>query len=155
MMIKEGQKAPLWSLPNQEGKIRSLEEHRGQIVILYFYPKDNTPGCTIESIDFSQKKESFQEKDAVIYGISKDSVASHQRFVSKKSLTIDLLSDEEGTMCEDYGVWQEKKTFGKTYMGLVRSTFLIDKEGTLVKIWSPVKVKGHVDAVYQEVCDRC
>tara|TARA_B100000315_G_scaffold259593_1_gene316235 strand:- start:3283 stop:3708 length:426 start_codon:yes stop_codon:yes gene_type:complete len=134
-------------LHSSDGNICSLKDLKGKKVILYFYPKDDTPGCTIEAKDFSEKFDAFTKRNTVIWGISKDSGKSHKKFCSKYDLKVRLLSDESTEMMQSYGVWQEKKNYGRTYMGTVRTTFLIDEEGTIQKIWRNVRVKGHVDEV--------
>lgn len=152
-MLKVGDSAPDFELMNHENKNVSLKDFSGKNVILYFYPKDNTPGCTKESIAFSEAKSSFEEHNAVVIGVSKDSVASHKRFVEKYDLQWMLVSDPNKEVINAYGVWQEKKSFGqmlqkaKTYMGIVRSTFLINEKGDISAIWESVKVKGHVEEV--------
>ncbi|MCE8006574.1 peroxiredoxin [Aestuariivita sp.] len=143
--------APDFTLPRDGGAEVSLSQLRGKTVVLFFYPRDDTSGCTKESIGFSEAQDDFAAAGAVIYGISKDSVASHDKFVKKRALTVPLLSDETGTMCEDYGVWVEKKMYGKTYMGIERSTFVIDAEGKIAHVWRKVKVPGHVEAVLDAV----
>lgn len=143
--------APDFTLPRDGGDIVSLSGLRGQPVVLFFYPRDNTPGCTTESIEFSQTLQEFADSDTLVFGISKDSVASHEKFVSKRDLTVPLLSDENGTTCEDYGVWREKKMYGKVFMGIERSTFLITAEGKIAKSWRKVKVPGHVAEVLNAV----
>jgi peroxiredoxin Q/BCP len=118
-------------------------------VVLYFYPKDNTKGCTMEAIEFTAAEEEFGEKNAVVLGVSPDSLESHHKFKEKHELGITLLSDTEKTMLEEYGVWQKKKMYGREFMGVVRSTFIIDPEGKIGHIWRKVRVKGHVDAVME------
>jgi len=149
-----GDKAPDFDLPRDGGETLSLKQAlktlKGQKgLVLYFYPKDSTPGCTTESIGFSEAKAAFEKAGVTIVGASKDSVKRHDNFIAKQNLTIPLVSDEDGTLCEDYGVWQEKKNYGRTYMGIVRSTFLIDSKGKIAAIWPKVKVKGHVDEVLE------
>ena len=144
-------KAKNFSLPASNGKIVSLEDFKGKNVIVYFYPKDNTPGCTTEACSFRDSFEEFQSSETIILGISKDSIKKHNGFIEKHNLPFLLLSDEDGKVCEDYGVWQLKKMMGKEYMGIVRSTFLIDKEGKLVKEWRAVKVNGHIEEVLEFV----
>jgi peroxiredoxin Q/BCP len=144
-----GKKAPAFTMPTDgDGKI-ALKELKGQNVILYFYPKDMTPGCTTESVGFSENAASFKKAGAVIIGVSKDSVARHDKFKAKHDLNLILASDEETEICEKYGVWAQKSMFGKKYMGIVRSTFLIDGDGKIQQIWKKVKVKGHVDEVLE------
>ena len=138
-------KAKNFSLPASNGNTVSLEDFKGKNVIVYFYPKDNTPGCTTEACSFRDSFEEFQSSETIILGISKDSIKKHNGFIEKHNLPFLLLSDEDGKVCEDYGVWQLKKMMGKEYMGIVRSTFLIDKDGNLVKEWKAVKVNGHIE----------
>lgn len=144
-------KAKKFSLPASNGNTVSLEDFKGKNVIVYFYPKDNTPGCTTEACSFRDSFEEFQSSETIILGISKDSIKKHNGFIEKHNLPFLLLSDEDGKVCEDYGVWQLKKMMGKEYMGIVRSTFLIDKEGNLVKEWRAVKVNGHIEEVLEFV----
>lgn len=140
-------KAKDFTLPASNGKDVSLNDFLGKNVILYFYPKDNTPGCTTEACSFRDSMEEFNSNDTVILGVSKDSIKKHNSFIEKYNLPFLLLSDEEGKVCEEYGVWQLKKMMGKEYMGIVRSTFLIDKNGEIVKEWRGVKVDGHTEEV--------
>ncbi len=144
-------KAKNFSLPASNGNVVSLEDFKGKNVIVYFYPKDNTPGCTTEACSFRDSFEEFQSSETIILGISKDSIKKHNGFIEKHNLPFLLLSDEDGKVCEDYGVWQLKKMMGKEYMGIVRSTFLIDKDGNLVKEWKAVKVNGHIEEVLEFV----
>ena len=138
-MLETGTKAPDFELPDQNGELRSLAEFRGQKVILYFYPKDMTPGCTKQACSFGELYPQFQEKGAVVLGVSRDSVASHKRFEEKYGLPFVLLSDPERKVIEAYDVWKEKKNYGKVSMGVVRSTYLIDEEGTIIKAFGNVK----------------
>ena len=138
-MLQTGIKAPDFSLPDQNGVIHTLEEYRGKKVILYFYPKDNTSGCTKQACGYSERLPFFLEKGAVVIGISKDSVKSHKNFEQKQSLTITLLSDTELSAIQAYDVWKEKKNYGKTYMGVVRTTYLIDEKGIIIKANDKVK----------------
>ncbi len=140
-------KAKEFTLPASNGKEVSLKDFIGKNVILYFYPKDNTPGCTTEACSFRDSMEEFNNNDTVILGVSKDSIKKHNSFIEKYSLPFLLLSDEEGKVCEEYEVWQLKKMMGKEYMGIVRSTFLIDKTGEIIKEWRGVKVDGHTEEV--------
>ena len=146
-MPENGTKAPGFSLLNADEQSVQLEDFRGKWLILYFYPKDNTPGCTTEALDFTALKGEFEKAGAVIAGVSPDSCKRHRNFIGKKGLTIELLSDPEHQALEAYGVWQLKKNYGREYMGVVRSTFLIDPEGSIEKTWGKVKVKGHAEAV--------
>jgi len=144
-----GDKAPEFCLPDAKKGETCLKDMKGKWVVLYFYPKDNTPGCTMEALEFTATEEDFEEKNAVILGVSPDSTKSHAKFKEKHDLGITLLSDTEKKMLESYGVWQKKKMFGREYMGVVRSTFLINTEGVVAYIWRKVKVKGHVDSVME------
>ena len=132
-MLETGMKAPDFELPDQNGELHSLQDYRGKKVILYFYPKDNTPGCTKQACGFSDRYPQIQEKGAVVLGVSRDSVASHKRFEEKHGLKITLLSDPERKVIEAYDVWKEKKLYGKVSMGVVRTTYLIDEEGIIKK----------------------
>ena len=140
-MLKTGTKAPAFSLPDQNGKVHTLEEYRGKKVILYFYPKDHTPGCTRQACNFGELYPKFQEKGAVVLGVSKDSVASHKKFEEKYDLPFTLLSDPGLSCIQAYDVWQEKKNYGKVSMGVVRTTYLIDEEGVIVKAFGNVKAE--------------
>ncbi|ACZ11219.1 thioredoxin-dependent thiol peroxidase [Sulfurospirillum deleyianum] len=146
-MLNRGDIAPAFSLPNQDNVEISLRDLEGKWVVLYFYPKDNTPGCTSEACDFTEALPAFEDLNAVILGISPDSPKSHQNFILKQNLEITLLSDEAKEVAQNYGVWQMKKNYGKEYMGIVRSTFLIDPAGKIAQVWSNVKVKEHANAV--------
>ena len=139
MMLEVGMKAPLFTLLDKNGNLVSLSDFLGKKVVLYFYPKDNTPGCTRQACAFGESYEAFQAKNTVVIGISKDSVASHQRFAEKYHLPFILLSDPELQAIQAYGVWQEKKLYGKVSMGVVRSTYLIDEQGMIEKVISKVK----------------
>lgn len=143
--------APDFTLPRDGGGTVSLSDLRGDLVVLFFYPRDDTPGCTKESIGFSEQLQAFADAGAQVFGISKDSVAKHDKFVAKHELTTPLLSDEHGTMCEDYGVWKEKSMYGKKFLGIERSTFVVDREGKIAHVWRKVKVPGHVDEVLETV----
>ncbi|MCR9126101.1 MAG: peroxiredoxin [Rhodobacteraceae bacterium] len=146
-----GDTAPDFSLPREGGETVSLAALKGAPVVLFFYPRDDTPGCTKEAIGFSESLQAFADAGAQVFGVSKDSVASHEKFSAKRELTVPLLSDEASTACEDYGVWKEKSMYGKKFMGIERSTFLIDAEGRLARVWRKVKVPGHVDEVLEAV----
>jgi peroxiredoxin Q/BCP len=147
-MVKEGKKAPDFSGKNQEGKQVKLSSFKTKKnIVLYFYPKDMTPGCTTEACDFKDQFKKF--KNTIIIGISADSSERHQKFIDKYNLPFELIADENKKICEKYGVWQEKKLYGKTYMGIVRSTFIIDKIGIVQKIFTKVKVKGHIEEVVE------
>jgi peroxiredoxin Q/BCP len=150
--LSAGDQAPDFSLPSDDREESlSLADFKGQKLVIFFYPKDNTPGCTAESCDFRDLKAAFGEYETNIVGVSKNSLKDHVKFREKQDLNFPLLSDENGTMCEDYGVWVEKSMYGKTYMGIERTTFLIDENGFIQNIWSKVKVKGHVDDVLESV----
>ena len=146
-----GDKAPTFELKNQANETITNSTNTSANMVLFFYPKDMTPGCTKEACSFSELKSQFDELNTVIYGISKDSIASHQKFVTKNQLQLSLLSDNTGEICEKFGVYREKSMYGKTYLGIVRSTFFIDSTGTIKMIWDNVKVKGHVEDVYEWV----
>lgn len=143
--------APDFTLPDSSGTEVTLSTLQGGPVVLYFYPRDDTPGCTRESIAFSEHLAAFEAAGARVFGISKDSVASHAKFATKRELSVPLLSDEHGHVCEDYGVWKEKNMYGKTYMGIERTTYLIDANGHVAMGWSRVKVPGHAEAVLAAV----
>lgn len=150
-MLEVGQKAPDFSIPDENGDIISLKNFKGRKLVLYFYPKDSTPGCTTEAKGFTAQLKDFESANTVVLGASKDSLKRHQNFITKQGLTISLLSDEEGILCEAYTVWVLKKLYGREYMGIERATFLIDEQGVIRNIWRKVKVKGHVDAVLEAV----
>lgn len=146
-MLKPGDKAPAFSLPRDGGGEVSLSALFPKKVVLYFYPKDDTPGCTTEAMDFTRRADEFAAAATVVVGISKDSVKAHDKFCRKHGLGIILGSDEDGDTCERYGVWAEKNMYGRTYMGIERTTFLIDGTGRIARIWPKVKVNGHADEV--------
>lgn len=148
-MLDIGQSAPDFILPRDGGDTVRLSDQRGQKVVLYFYPKDNTPGCTTEALDFTALKDDFAAAGTQVFGISKDSVKKHDNFCAKHSLGIPLLSDADGTVCEDYGVWAQKQMYGKTFWGIVRATYLIDAAGTVAQVWPKVKVAGHAAQVLE------
>ena len=145
-MLQPGDKAPDFDLPTDTGRV-SLSGLKGKNVVLYFYPKDDTAGCTSEALQFSSEVEEFQKLGAVIVGVSKDSAASHAKFRKKHDLTIELAADPLGDVVETYGAWVEKSMYGRKYMGIDRSTFLIDREGVIREVWRKVKVPGHIKAV--------
>jgi len=149
--LTEGDSAPDFALPRDGGETVSLKNFKGKKVVLYFYPKDDTPGCTTEAKDFTAEANAFKKAGAVVIGLSKDSVKRHDNFKAKHDLSVILASDEDGKVLEEYGVWVEKMNYGRKYMGIERSTFLIDGTGTIRKIWRKVRVKGHVDAVLEAV----
>jgi len=150
-MLKENDKAPQFTVPDQNGDNVSLSDFKGKWIILYFYPKDMTPGCTIEACNFRDEYSVFQQKDIVVLGVSKDSVARHKKFEGKHDLPFPLLSDENGNICEDYGIWQEKSLYGKKYMGIVRATFIINPKGIITKVYPKVKVKEHVAEILTDL----
>jgi len=150
-VVEVGEKAPKFCLLDEEGKKVCLDDFKGKWVVLYFYPKDNTPGCTKEAQDFSEKLSEFEKLNAVVLGVSPDGVESHRKFREKKGLKIKLLSDENKEVVKAYGVWQKKKNFGKEYYGVVRTTYLIDPEGRVAHLWKKVRVKGHADAVLEKI----
>lgn len=150
-MLEPGTKAPDFALRDQNGQIRKLTEYRGRKVVLYFYPKDNTAGCSKQACRFAELYPHFQEKDAVVIGVSKDSVASHKRFEEKYSLPFTLLSDPELEVIKAYDVWKEKKTAGKVSMGVVRTTYLIDEEGIILKAFGKVKAADNPAQMLEEL----
>jgi peroxiredoxin Q/BCP len=150
-MIKIDEKAPEFCLPNQDDIEICLRDLKGKWIVLYFYPKDNTPGCTTEACEFTAAAPDFSQQDAIILGVSADSTKKHRSFIEKKELGITLLSDEETSMMQEYGVWQQKKNFGKEYMGIVRTTFIINPEGVVKAVFEKVRVKEHVAKVQAEL----
>ena len=149
-MVTIGKKVKNFSRPATGGKVISLKELSGKKVVLYFYPKDSTPGCTTEGQNFRDAKAKFMRQNTVILGVSRDSIKKHENFKTKQAFNFDLLSDEDESLCKQFDVIQLKKLYGREYMGIVRSTFLIDKNGILIEEWRGVKVKGHVDEVLAE-----
>ena len=143
--------APNVILPNEFGKIIDLKNLRPNLIVLFFYPRDNTSGCTREAKDFTENLKLFNSAKVSVFGVSKDSIKSHEKFIKKQDLAISLLSDENGTVCEDFGVWKEKSMYGKTYMGIERSTFIIDGKGLVIKEWRKVKVAEHVNEILQVI----
>ena len=150
-MLEPGTKAPNFSLPDQNGRIHTLEEYRGKKVILYFYPKDNTPGCSKQACGFRDLYPQFMEKDAVILGVRKDSVTSHKKFEQKYELPFPILSDTELSCIQAYDVWKEKNMYGKKTMGVVRTTYLIDEEGVIVKAFGKVKAADNPAQMLNEI----
>jgi peroxiredoxin Q/BCP len=146
-MIEIGKKAPEFCLPNQDDVEICLRDLRGKLIVLYFYPKDNTPGCSTEACEFTEAEPEFSDLDAIILGVSADSTKKHRNFIEKKDLGITLLSDESTQMMQEYGVWQLKKNYGREYMGIVRTTLIIDPDGNVAEIWEKVRVKEHVAKV--------
>ncbi|WP_368652698.1 thioredoxin-dependent thiol peroxidase [Ornithinibacillus sp. 4-3] len=151
MTVGIGKQVADFTSVNQNGEEIKLSDFKGRHVVLYFYPKDMTPGCTTQACDFRDHHESFKELDAVIIGVSPDPVQRHQKFIEKHDLPFHLLADEDHQLAEQFGVWQLKKTFGKEYYGIVRSTFVIDKDGILQKEYRNVRVKGHVEEALQYI----
>ncbi len=150
-LLEIGKKSPSFELPRDgEGSI-SLKDYAGKTLVIFFYPKDDTSGCTKEAIGFTEHLADFEAAPASIIGVSKDTVAKHDKFIAKHDLKIPLLSDVEGQMCEDFGVWKEKSMYGKTYMGIERSTFIIDGDSIIRGMWTKVRVKGHVETVLDAV----
>lgn len=146
--LTSGDMAPSFSMAGSgDSGVISLSDYAGRYLVLYFYPKDNTPGCTTEAIDFTAHKQAFADLNADILGVSRDSVKKHDNFIAKKELGIILGADLEGQVTEDYGVWVEKSMYGKTYMGIQRASFLIGPDGKIVEVWPKVRVKGHAEAV--------
>lgn len=146
-MVTEGKKAPAFTLNDDKGNKISLKDLKGSKVVLYFYPKDMTSGCTKEAVDFKENNDEFKKLNTKVIGVSKDSVKSHQKFIEKYELPFPLLSDEETLINQKYEVWKEKSMYGRKYMGTERSTFIIDEEGKIAKIYPKVKVTGHVEEV--------
>ena len=149
--LNPGDPAPPFDLPTAGGGRVSLASLKGRQAVLYFYPKDDTPGCTLEALNFTEKARQFAAAKTSVVGVSRDSLAKHEKFAAKHGLNVTLASDEDGSCCEAYGVWGEKKLYGRTFMGIERATFLIDAKGRITRIWRRVKVPGHVDEVLKEV----
>jgi thioredoxin-dependent peroxiredoxin len=149
--VKPGDKAPDFDMPTSGGGHVRLRDLRGKTVVLYFYPKDDTTGCTQEALSFTEKAADFARAGAVVIGVSRDSVKSHDKFVAKHGLNVTLAADEDGKTCEAYGVWVEKSMYGRQYMGIERATFIIDGKGKIVNTWRKVKVAGHADNVLAAV----
>lgn len=150
-MLKLNQQAPQFSLQDQDGVVHTLSQYKGKKVLLYFYPKDDTPGCTTEACNFRDNHEALVASGLVVLGVSKDKVASHKKFADKFNLPFPLLSDVDGVVCEAYGVWRKKKFMGREYMGIERMSFLIDEEGKLAKIYESVKPKEHTQEVANDI----
>ena len=148
-MIKENTKAPIFKLPSTNKKDYSLKDSIGKYVVIYFYPKDDTPGCTIETNDFNKLLSEFKKLECEVFGISKDSLKSHDKFRDKYRIKFDLISDEEIKVLKKYNVWGKKKFMGREFMGIIRSTYLIDKKGKILKVWDNVKVKNHAKEVFE------
>jgi thioredoxin-dependent peroxiredoxin len=152
-ILEVGNKAPDFTIPNQDGKPINLEKLSGKWTVIYFYPRDDTPGCTIEANEFTELYSEFQDNNAVVIGVSPDNEAKHCKFIDKYDLKVELLADTEKTMLSDYGVWKEKSMYGKTYMGVVRTTYLINPDGNISEAWPNVKAKGHAEAVLNRLID--
>lgn len=152
-MLEVGKSVPEFCLSNQDEEEICFRDIKGHWIVLYFYPKDSTPGCTTEACDFTAAVPDFDELDAIVLGVSPDSPQRHRNFIEKQSLGITLLADEDKSLCSAFGVWQLKKNYGKEYMGVVRSTFIIDPQGKIVASWDKVKVKGHVEAVKEKLTE--
>jgi peroxiredoxin Q/BCP len=146
-MLSQGEAAPPFEAPDQDGIMRSLADYRGQTLVLYFYPKDMTPGCTTEACDFRDNIARIGRHGAVVVGVSPDSSTRHRKFADKEQLPFTLLADEEHRIADVYGVWKEKSLYGRTFMGIERTTFIIDPDGKIARIYPRVRVKGHVDEV--------
>lgn len=152
-MLKKGDKFTGFSLPDHKGERHSQDDYAGKWLVVYFYPKDNTSGCTQEAQDFSRLAGDFAARGAVVFGVSPDSVKSHSNFVQKKELSVTLLSDPEHDFLQNVGVWQKKKMCGREYMGVVRTTVIVDPEGTVREVWDKVKVAGHADEVLKRLVE--
>ena len=148
-MIKENTKAPNFNLPSTSNKKYSLNDSIGKYLVLYFYPKDDTPGCTLETNEFNKLLSKFKKLQCEVYGISKDSLKSHYKFKDKYKIKFDLLADEELKVLKKYKVWKKKQFMGREFMGVVRTTYLLDKKGQILKVWNNVKAKGHADEVLE------
>jgi peroxiredoxin Q/BCP len=151
MAVDVGDKAPNFSLPADGGETLSMKDFKGKPLVLYFYPKDDTSGCTKEAIQFTEAIDAFADAGAAVVGVSKDSAAKHDKFIAKHGLKVRLLADEDGALCEAFGVWVEKSMYGRKYMGIERATFLIDAKGKIAQVWRKVKVPGHAEAVLDAV----
>lgn len=151
--LEKGDKAPDFCLPDKEGNELCLKDLRGNYSVVYFYPKDNTKGCTMEAHDFTQQLEKFREVNVPVIGVSPDSPESHRRFAQKHDLKVRLLSDVDHTVLENYGVWKKKSMYGKEFYGVVRTTFILDPQGRVAAAWHKVKVPGHVDEVLEKLSE--
>jgi peroxiredoxin Q/BCP len=147
---QEGRKAPAFSMETTAGK-RRLADYAGKYLVLYFYPKDDTPGCTQEALDFTAHAKAYEKAGAVVLGVSRDSLSRHEKFAAKHNLTVQLGSDEDGKVSEAYGTWEEKSMYGRTYMGMARRTFLIGPDGKIIRVWPKVRVKGHAEEVLENI----
>tara|TARA_Y100000590_G_C15690217_1_gene1003172 strand:+ start:80 stop:547 length:468 start_codon:yes stop_codon:yes gene_type:complete len=151
MVLKEGNKAPSFTLPSDSGEKIKLSDFKGKKLIIFFYPKDDTPGCTKESIEFTEYLTKFSKFNTKVVGVSRDSIEKHLKFKDKHSLKVTLASDEDNKICTKYGVWKEKINYGKKYFGIERTTFLINEKSSIIKVWHKVKVKDHVEEVFEYV----
>ena len=152
-ILEVGSKAPDFTVPNQDGKLVNLDTLSSKWAVIYFYPRDDTPGCTVEANEFTELYSKFEDNNAVVIGVSPDNEAKHCKFIDKYELKVELLADTEKTMLSDYGVWQEKSMYGKTYMGVARTTYLINPDGQISEAWPKVKAKGHAEAVLNRLID--
>jgi peroxiredoxin Q/BCP len=152
-MLEAGKKAPAFALPNQDGKKVQLKDFAGKKLVLYFYPRDNTPGCTTEALGFRDAQKKLAALNAYVLGVSKDTAASHCKFIAKQELNFDLLTDAEGVVLEKYGAWGEKILYGKKSLGILRTTVVIDESGVVRKVFPKVRVNGHVDAVLEALAE--
>lgn len=150
-MIEIGNKAPNFKLASSTGETLSLDSFKGKNILIYFYPKDLTPGCTKQALGFTEFADEFDKKNTVVLGISPDNLASHEKFIKKHNLNVILLADENKQAIESFGVWKEKKMYGRTFMGVERSTFLVDRTGTVKAIWRKVKIAKHIQEVLEEL----
>ena len=152
-ILEAGDKAPKFDIPNQDGNMIKLDDLLDKWSVIYFYPRDDTPGCTIEAKEFTELSSKFEEQGAIIYEVSPDTEVKHCKFIEKHGLKVELLADTESTMLADYGVWQEKQMYGKTYMGVVRTTYLVNPDGKIAEAWPKVKAKGHAEAVLERLVE--
>ena len=152
-ILEAGDKAPKFAIPNQDGNVIKLDDLLDNWSVIYFYPRDDTPGCTVEAKEFTDLSAEFKKNGATIYGVSPDTEAKHCKFIEKHGLKVELLADTENTMLDAYGVWQEKQMYGKTYMGVVRTTYLVDTDGNIAEAWTKVKAKGHAEAVLKRLVE--
>ena len=152
-ILEAGDKAPKFAIPNQDGNVIKLDDLLDNWSVIYFYPRDDTPGCTVEAKEFTDLSTEFKKNGATIYGVSPDTEAKHCKFIEKHGLKVELLADTENTMLDAYGVWQEKQMYGKTYMGVVRTTYLVDTDGNIAEAWTKVKAKGHAEAVLKRLVE--
>ena len=152
-ILEVGDNAPDFAIPNQNGEIITLKSFEDKWSVIYFYPRDDTPGCTIEAKEFTDLNKEFDKQGCIVAGVSPDNEAKHCKFIDKYNLKIELLADTEKIMLDDYGVWQEKSMYGKTYMGVVRTTYLINPDGNISEAWPKVKAKGHAEAVLNRLIE--